>query len=367
MPPRRPRPPIVTIATMALIVIVHLLVMDRSLSLDPSSGPRLERNWVYLSPWNIWSGGYWSLLTAPLLHWNFTVPPSRIVFLSFLHLFLDLIGLWFFGRRVESVLGATPTFALLFFGTLAGSACSLAVGVWPSVGVSPAICALIGLMLASRRRTFVFGEMFLLPQHVRFTLGWLVSLTAGSLAGFFMVDNAGHLGGWLVGWLSGHLFLVPRRRPAAALGLAALAGIVVISITWLPWAPAWQQWRFLRLVDAGRGAEAFASIQPLLDKPDADALNLVAWTLATSRNDDFRDGERAIVLARMACALSEWRIPNYIDTLAAAYAEAGQWEDARNIQEQAVRTAAADPEHAPLREVLEENLRRIVGREPIRE
>jgi Flp pilus assembly protein TadD len=54
-------------------------------------------------------------------------------------------------------------------------------------------------------------------------------------------------------------------------------------------------------------------------------LNNMAWALATSPQEDLRDGERAVAWATRACELSEWKQSFYIDTLAAAYAEVGEY------------------------------------------
>jgi WD40 repeat protein/serine/threonine protein kinase len=69
---------------------------------------------------------------------------------------------------------------------------------------------------------------------------------------------------------------------------------------------------------------------------NADALNRLAWMLATSPHTDLRDGPGAVVVAGRAVAFTGRKDPNILDTLAAACAEAGQFEQAVRIQQEAI-------------------------------
>lgn len=68
----------------------------------------------------------------------------------------------------------------------------------------------------------------------------------------------------------------------------------------------------------------------------ANAYNGLAWRLASSKDARVRDGKRAVELAQKACELSEWKLPILINTLAAAYAEAGNFDEAIRWQEKAM-------------------------------
>jgi tetratricopeptide (TPR) repeat protein len=53
-----------------------------------------------------------------------------------------------------------------------------------------------------------------------------------------------------------------------------------------------------------------------------------AWLWATCPDAKYRDAKRAVESATRACELSEWKDAVFINTLAAAYAEAGDFEAA---------------------------------------
>lgn len=65
-------------------------------------------------------------------------------------------------------------------------------------------------------------------------------------------------------------------------------------------------------------------------------LNNLAWVLATSPKDDVRDGDLAIKFGTEAAELTEFKEPHILSTLAAAYAEKGNFEDAKKWSTKAV-------------------------------
>jgi tetratricopeptide (TPR) repeat protein len=68
--------------------------------------------------------------------------------------------------------------------------------------------------------------------------------------------------------------------------------------------------------------------------------NNLAWILATCPDAAFRDGPRAVALARSSDRLSRGTLAPVLDTLAAAYAEAGQYPEAVATARRALAVAA---------------------------
>ncbi|HIL94559.1 MAG TPA: TIR domain-containing protein [Pseudomonadales bacterium] len=80
--------------------------------------------------------------------------------------------------------------------------------------------------------------------------------------------------------------------------------------------------------------------------------NDLAWSLATNPYEEFRDGEMALQYAIAACETVKWQYWGFIDTLAAALAEAGEFKEAVRLAE-AARKMAPETEY----NVLDESIR----------
>ncbi len=95
-----------------------------------------------------------------------------------------------------------------------------------------------------------------------------------------------------------------------------------------------------------KAEEALAQYQKALQiNPDSvDVLNNLAWLLATSPDANIRDGVQAVKYAERACELTHHGVTVLVGTLAAAYAEAGRFDEAMAAAQKACALASASGE-----------------------
>jgi protein O-mannosyl-transferase len=97
------------------------------------------------------------------------------------------------------------------------------------------------------------------------------------------------------------------------------------------------------LLQSGEPRNAIAQWQTSLqlDSEDGNALNNLAWVLATYPANEIRDGKRAVELAEKATTLQGGNVPLVLRTLAASYAEAGDFAKAIETMQHAIDLASA--------------------------
>jgi len=107
-----------------------------------------------------------------------------------------------------------------------------------------------------------------------------------------------------------------------------------------------------------------ASLQ--VDPNDGNALNDLAWIFATYPDDSIRNGQRAVRLAESATVLPGGHMPVVLRTLAAAYAERGDFAKAMEVAQHAVELAESQGDFSFV-ETLRHELELYQARKPYRE
>ena len=102
------------------------------------------------------------------------------------------------------------------------------------------------------------------------------------------------------------------------------------------------------LLQKGLAGEAILHYETALRTAPTSAptLNNLAQIFATSRDAQFRNGSRAILLAKQADQFSGRKNPAFVRTLAAAYAEFGQFDKAINAAERALKLSITQGDSA---------------------
>jgi len=72
-----------------------------------------------------------------------------------------------------------------------------------------------------------------------------------------------------------------------------------------------------------------------------DAANNLAWIYATQRDPKYRNPEEAVRLALITCNVTHEKEPLLLDTLAAAYASGGRYDQAANAEKKALKLTLA--------------------------
>jgi len=147
-------------------------------------------------------GNYASLITAPLLHFNFV------------HLIMNSLAIWYLARRVERLMRWPHVAPIFVASALVGSLFSAFSGEGYSIGASGGAMGLLGALLV-----FEFMHPMLTPRSALRRLVTAVIMTfIMGVVGIEFIDNAAHLGGLLGGGAYAYLVFPANhsvRRPTA--------------------------------------------------------------------------------------------------------------------------------------------------------
>jgi rhomboid protease GluP len=138
---------------------------------------------------DIRDGEYYRLLTSTFLHGDF------------FHLLFNMYALWSIGPTVLTIFQPLGFMLIYLLSGISGSLASYLFNPTPSIGASGAIFGLIGALFAV---AIVYKQPGLLSQlFIILVINFIYALDP-----VHRIDNFGHLGGLLMGFLVGMIFLV---------------------------------------------------------------------------------------------------------------------------------------------------------------
>lgn len=141
----------------------------------------------------------WTLVTYQFLHG------------SMMHIFFNMLSLYFFGPRVEERIGSNRFLFLYLFSGVIGGLCSLLFA--PNAAVIGASAAVFGVMFAFARfwpDVQILLWFFPMPARLAVMVMAAMSLFSGYRGSQSGVADFAHLGGFLGGWI--YLIYLERRQ-----------------------------------------------------------------------------------------------------------------------------------------------------------
>ncbi len=114
----------------------------------------------------------------------------------------------------------------------------------------------------------------------------------------------------------------------------------------------------------GRGIQYYRDVMSQVSSPVAS--NNLAWLLATASDEEVRDGAEAVRLALHACEVTSRKVPRILGTLAAAYAEQGDFDAAVQVTNEAIQRAR-EADEAELLSDLQRRLGQYENKQPTRD
>jgi len=332
--------------TYSIIVICGLVFAYLNLAKSAPSYNRVS-NILVPSIIKIWSGAYWGLLTTAFVH------------LAFWHILFNVMCTRDFGRFIEPTMGRAKYLLFIIVAAFVSSGGQLVISSQTGIGFSGVVYAMFGYALAARHVEPRY-QRIVNQRAIMWMLGWLALCIVLTLTGIWRIGNGAHAAGFLFGYCVGNVFTARAWLIPSRIGLALLVVLTIMSVSYMPWTPNWKSRGELSKLsdiaaDANRGkreaqylwglflvqykekaTDGIYFLRKSAKQGFVPAMNGLARTLATNRDDHLRNGAEAVEWAEAACRNDGWKNADIMDTLAAAYAEIEYWDLAVATEKRAV-------------------------------
>jgi membrane associated rhomboid family serine protease len=323
----------------------------------------------FVDSYYFYEGAYWGLLTSFFLH------------IGLMHVAFNVYWLLHFGRGLEPYIGHVRFFLFWLVATLVSNAVQIGFCGETGVGASGFGYALFGFAWVAGRAEPELRPLLDSRTVLLFVI-WLFLCIFSDWSGLMAVANGAHVGGVLFGCLCAYAF-IQRHEAIWKWSVPAFAVLSFVPIFYAPWLSVWnlvqgdsafrrENYRAaitylerVRLPEyevyvsemlaesmtyLGQEKDAATVYDRLFSSHSGKELTIAshdyneyAWMLATSTGDKLRDPQKAIHFATLACDEDDYKQSDSLDTLATAYAAAGQFDDAVKTEQKAI-DANTDPD-----------------------
>ncbi len=297
---------------------------------------------------SLFNGYFWGILSNQLVH------------IDVIHWFFNMYCVFLIGRPLEIIYGKKLYLLLILFSGLAASLAQTLLSVSTGIGFSGIVFGFVGFELV-RYIPPDAGRHILNKRNIIFLNIWLFACLVLTKLNILNIGNAAHFGGMAGGILigAGKRYIRFKKLFQVLLGLTALFSIV--QVFYSPWSDLWVHREFMEKVlefdenadpteentaiaytylQSGEDAlieKGLRYLERLSGNGDLISMNNLAWFYATTSDNKYQNREEAVRLAELLCRQTNYENYMYVDTLAAAYARAGNWEEAVRYQESAIR------------------------------
>lgn len=205
----------------------------------------------------ILEGDWWRILSSMFLH------------IGLLHLFMNMLALYYLGTTVERIYGSFRFFIIYLLAGLGGGLASFAFTSSISAGASGALFGLFGSLL-------FFGVMNKKLFFQTMGEGILILIGFNLIFGFTIpqIDNGAHIGGLLMGFIASVIVSLPNKKKltyqllASIFYLAIASGLVIYGIHQTSASAIYQLTIIEGLLEDDKYAEVVTLATKGLDNPE---------------------------------------------------------------------------------------------------
>ncbi|MBU6079655.1 rhomboid family protein [Allobacillus halotolerans] len=157
-------------------------------------------------------GEWWRIFTSMFLH------------IGAMHLFMNMMALYFLGEAVERIFGSKRFLFIYLFAGLFGGVASFATNDAIAAGASGAIFGLFGALLffgVHYKRLFfqTMGSSLFIVIGINLVFGFTIP----------QIDNGAHLGGLIGGFIASQIVHLPYKKAIVKQFAATLIYVVIIA------------------------------------------------------------------------------------------------------------------------------------------